>query len=103
MNFGLTNTLGTVTAVLAFLGGLMASLGCAPGAVDFSATCNIPWLPEQWLPYAAGLTGLIAFASKIIRPGGWLRSLFGGTAVIVPEDSPNSGPGTATPADVAKP
>lgn len=97
----LTNAFGTVTAVLAMLMGFLTSIGCAPGAVDFSATCSIPWLPEQWLPYAGGLTGIVAFIMKLSRPGGWLHSLFGSTAVMLPENHPNSGPGTATPEHVA--
>jgi ABC-type spermidine/putrescine transport system permease subunit II len=101
MKLGFTNSLGTITALLAVVSGILASLGCAPGAIDFSATCNVPWLPEQWLPYAAMVTGAVAFVSKLFRPGGFLYSLFGGTAVVVPEASPKSVPGTVTPEQVA--
>lgn len=100
-----TNALGTITAALTVVMGIMTGLGCAPGAVDFAATCNIPWLPEQWLPYAAMLTGAIAFGLKLLRPGGVLRSLFGSTAVVVPAakvaDLPNGAKGVVTPAQVA--
>lgn len=101
MKVGLTNAMGTVTAVLAMVIGVLKTLGCVPGAVDFSATCAIPWLPAQYLPYAVGLTGLVVFLAKITRPGGFLRSLLGDTAVVVPETSPKSGPGTVTPEQVA--
>lgn len=100
MKIGITNSMGTITAVLAMITSLLASLGCTPGAVDFAATCNIPWLPANYVVYAVGLTGLVAFASKLFRPGGFLHSLFGGTAVIVaPKDNVV---GTVTPSDVAK-
>lgn len=101
VGIGFTNTMGTITAVLGMVAGLLHSLGCDPGAVDFSATCAIPWLPAQWLPYAVGFTGLVAFASKLFRPGGFLRSLFGGTAVIVPPAEAKAG--VVTPTQVAAP
>lgn len=111
MKLGLTNSSGTITAVLAMIISVLASLGCVPGVADFTATCNIPWLPEQYLPYAIGLTGLTVFLSKLFRPGGEaegvvgflksiLRKLFGSTAVVVkPADN---APGVATTTDVAK-
>lgn len=100
--FGLTNILGTVTAVLAGFLGLMEALGCLPGATDFTATCNLPsWVPTGWVVIAAASTGVAAFVSKLLRPGTVLRNLFGGTAVIVPKSSPESGPNTVTPEQAA--
>lgn len=98
-----TNAIGTITAIVATLTGLLAALGCAPGASDFSGTCTIPWLPANWLPYAGMTFGALVLVGKWLRPGGWLHSFFGGTAVIVPENSPKSTVGTVTPAQVAAP
>lgn len=101
--FGLTNILGTVTAGLAMALGVLKYLGCESGASDFSATCNLPtWVPATWVAPAIVVTGALAFLAKLLRPGTVGRNLFGGTAVIVPASSPQSGPGTATPSDVAK-
>lgn len=101
----LTNAVGTLVAIMSFLTGLLTSLGCAPGGSDFAATCSIPWLPEQWLGYvtiaAGGIFGLSSILLKLSRPGGWLHSLFGSTAVVLSDSNPNSGPGTATPEHVA--
>jgi hypothetical protein len=98
-----TNALGTVTAVVAFLTGLLSSLGCAPGATEFASTCAIPWLPQNWLPYAGMVFGVLVLVGKWVRPGGWIHSFFGGTAVIVPDTDPKSGAGTVTPEQVAQP
>lgn len=98
-----TNLFGTVTAILTFVSGFLVSLGCVPGAVDFAATCNIPWLPPQWVAIVAAVFGFITFILKISRPGGILGSLFGSTAVVVPETSKHSTAGTVTPAQVAQP
>lgn len=98
-----TNLLGTITAVVAALTGILSSIGCAPGATDFAATCSIPWLPSAWLPIAGMIFGALVLVGKWLRPGGFLHSFFGGTAVVVPETSPQSGVGTVTPEQVAKP
>ena len=99
-----TNILGTITAVLATLSGLMVSvLHCSPGAMDFAATCDAPWLPANLIVIATVLFGIVTFISKLLRPGGPLASLFGPTAVVVAENHPNSGVGTVTPAQVAQP
>jgi len=45
-----------------------------------------------------GVAGLIG---KLTRPGGKMASLFGSTAVVVPENK--AGPGTVTPEQVAAP
>jgi len=97
----LTNAFGTITAVLTAITGFLVSIGCSAGAVDFAATCSIPWLPPQYTAIAGGVFGALTFALKLFRPGGILHSLFGGTAVVVPATNPNSGVGTVTPAQVA--
>jgi hypothetical protein len=96
----LTNSLGTITGILTALSAFMVSIGCAPGATDFAATCAVPWLPPAWMPILAGAFGVLTLLGKMLRPGGFLHSLFGGTAVIVPETSPSSGVGTVTPEQV---
>jgi hypothetical protein len=95
----LTNAFGTITAILTALTAFMASIGCAPGASDFTANCSIPWLPTTWTPIAAGIFGVLTLLGKLVRPGGFLHSLFGGTAVITSTPSV----GTVTPAQVASP
>lgn len=102
--FGLVNIVGTITQGLAMLLGVLATLGCVPGVGDFTATCNISWLPEQYVIYAVSLTGGLAFFLKLLRPGTVMRNLFGGTAVIVPKDvvdTMKSGENVVTPAQVA--
>jgi hypothetical protein len=98
--FGLTNIMGTLTMVMGVALSILAAIGCMPGATDFAATCEVPWLPESWLPLLIGITGGLGFLSKLLRPGTVMRNLFGGTAVIVPYSNPNSGPGTVTPEQV---
>ena len=97
----LTNPIGTITAIITFLIGLMTQLGCAPGATDFAATCNIPFLPASWMVWVTTLFSALLLTAKALRPGGFFRSLFGSTAVVVPETSKNSGAGTVTPEQVA--
>lgn len=99
-----TNAFGSITAILTALSGIMVSLGCSPGAVDFAATCNIPWLSSinpTLTVVAAGIFGGITFVLKLARPGGILGSLFGGTAVVVSEAK--AGVGTVTAAQVDQP
>ena len=93
----LTNAFGTITLLLATLSGFMVSLGCAPGAVDFTATCAIPWLPLSALPIVTTAFAVLTFTQKLMRPGGVLHSLFGSTAVV----NKTGEPGTVTPAQVA--
>ena len=80
---------------------------CAPGASDFVATCQIDFLPAEWVAYiaiaAGGVFGALALVGKLTRPGPKLASLFGSTAVVVPADNPKSVPGTVTPEQVAAP
>ena len=93
-----TNAFGTITAILTTISAFMVSMGCVPGAVDFAATCNIPFLPPSLVAIAGGAFGLLTFIIKLARPGGILHSLFGGTAVIVP--LADSGVGTVTQGQV---
>lgn len=98
-----TNIFGTITAILTAISGFLVTIGCTPGAVDFAATCSIPWLPPAWVAIVAAVFGVITFVLKLTRPGGALGSLFGSTAVVVPETSPHSTAGTVTPQQVASP
>ena len=95
----LTNAFGTVTGILTAISAFLVSIGCAPGASDFAATCAVPWLPPGWMPILAGVFGVLTLIGKAVRPGGFLHSMFGGTAVIVPASQ--SGVGTVTPNQVA--
>lgn len=98
-----TNLLGTLAAVLTTLAAFFTSIGCAPGATDFTATCKIDWLPAEWLAYvslvAGGVLGASALLGKLTRPGSKLASLFGSTAVV----STTPGVGTVTPEQVKTP
>jgi ABC-type spermidine/putrescine transport system permease subunit II len=96
-----TNLFGTITIILTVITGTLEKMGCMAGAADFAATCNIPFLPVTWMPVLAIAFGVLTFIGKISRPGGWLGSLFGSTAVVVPESK--SGVGTVTPSQVASP
>ena len=99
----LTNAFGTITAILTALTAFLASIGCTPGATDFAATCVIPWLPASWTAVVAGIFGVLTLFGKAVRPGGFLHSMFGGTAVIVSANDPKSGVGTVTPEQVKAP
>jgi TRAP-type C4-dicarboxylate transport system permease small subunit len=71
MNF--TNILGTITAILTTVAAFLTALGCAPGASDFVATCQIDFLPAEWVAYiaiaAGGVFGALALIGKLTRPG----------------------------------
>lgn len=101
----LTNIFGTITAALAIVMGVMTSvLGCTmpeAGEIVLNATCTASWLKPEWAGWAALAFGGLSVISKLMRPGGVLRSLFGTTAVVVPDTSSKSGPGTVTPEQVA--
>jgi hypothetical protein len=94
----LTNAMGTITGILTALSAFLVSIGCAPGKVDFAATCSVPWLPPTWMPILAGIFGVITIALKLMRPGGVLHSMFGTTAVVVSDAK--SAPGVVTKAQV---
>ena len=95
----LTNAFGTITGILTALSAFLVSIGCAPGATDFAATCSVSWLPPTWMPILAGVFGAITLILKLSRPGGILHSLFGTTAVVV--DNTQGKPGVVTKAQVA--
>jgi hypothetical protein len=97
----LTNTASTVTAVLTILLGVMTQvLGCT-SVGDLHATCTAAFLSPDWAGYAALFFAASTIILKFLRPGGALHSLFGRTAVVVPEGK--AGVGTVTPAQVAEP
>lgn len=99
-----TNIFGTVTAILAVLSGIMSTvLGCTTDAVTSVTVCAVEWLPPQYAVIASAIFGGLSLISKAMRPGGFLHSMFGTTAVVVPASSSKSGPGTVTPSQVAAP
>jgi hypothetical protein len=94
-----TNILGTITAILTILTGLMTQiLGCAVDAAG-ATVCTGSVLPAKYMAIASAIFGLLTMVAKAARPGGWLHSFFGETAVVV--DKP--GVGTVTPAQVKTP
>lgn len=95
------NILGTITAILTILTGLMTQiLGCAVDAAGVTV-CTGSVLPAKYMAVAAGVFGLLTMIAKATRPGGILHSMFGATAVVVPEGK--AGVGTVTPSQVATP
>jgi len=97
----LTNTASTITAVLTLLLGVMTQvLGCT-SVGDLQANCTAAFLPPEYAGYAALFFAATTLILKLMRPGGALHSLFGPTAVVVPEAK--AGPGTVTPEQVASP
>lgn len=95
-----TNALGSISAILAVISGIMTEVLSCHGEDILTATCSAPWLDPKYAAIAAGIFGAIALFSKAMRPGGFLRSILGSTAVVVPETSSKSGPGTVTPEQV---
>ena len=91
-----TNLFGTLGSILAGLTIWLGEQGCLSTG-DFAATCSVPWLPASLMPWLTGLFIALTLIGKITRPGGWLRSLVGGTAVV----TPNAGVGSVTPEQVA--
>lgn len=99
-----TNIFGTVTAILAVISGIMSTvLGCTQDAVTQITTCAVEWLPPQYAVIASAIFGGLSLISKAMRPGGFLHSMFGTTAVVVPSENKHSTAGTVTPAQVAQP
>ena len=97
MNF--TNLFGTLTAILTVLTGIMTQiLGCTTDAAGLTV-CTSTLLPAKYMAIAASVFGILTLVSKLMRPGGALHSLFGQTAVVVPEAKAK--PGVVTPAQVA--
>jgi len=94
-----TNLASTITAVLTVLTGIMSQLLHCTSAGDLAATCSGDILPAKYMVYASAVFGMLTLILKALRPGGMLHSMFGETAVVVPQSK--SGPGTVTPAQVA--
>lgn len=94
-----TNALGTITAVLTIITGIMSQLLHCTSTGDLAATCTGDILPAKYMVYASAAFGIITLVLKLLRPGGPLASLFGQTAVVVPEAK--NAPGVVTPAQVA--
>jgi len=97
-----TNLFGTLATVLSGATIWLGQNGCLSTG-ELTATCSISWLPVTWMPYISGLFIVLTAIGKLTRPGGFLRSVFGGTAVVVPDTSSHSVSGTVTPAQVAQP
>jgi len=97
-----TNIMTTLTAIVAATYGFMTDVLHCTGELS-NATCAAPWVPTQVLGYLTLGFGVVAFVSKLLRPGGTGASLWGPTAVVVSADSPHSVAGTATPEHVAQP
>jgi hypothetical protein len=93
-----TNLFGTLGSILAAVTIWLGEQGCLSTG-DFAATCSISWLPTSLMPWLSGLFIALTMIGKLTRPGGFLHSVFGGTAVITPK----AGVGTVTPAQVAQP
>jgi len=92
-----TNLFGTIGSVLAAITLWLGQQGCLSTG-DFAATCTINWLPVSWMPMITGVFIVLTIIGKLTRPGGLLRSVFGGTAVI----SPSASVGAVTPEQVAE-
>lgn len=98
----LTNILGTISAIVAIGMSLSTDiLGCAVNAAGIT-TCNASWIPPQLAGYAVLLFSGLLLVSKVIRPGGPLRGLFGTTAIVVPTKA-EATVGVVTAAQVAEP
>jgi len=94
----LTNVLGTIAAIVAIAASLMTDIaGCSVDAAGVT-TCAASWLSPKLAAYAVLFFSGIQLVSKMIRPGGPLRGLFGSTAVVVPQGE--SKPGVVTEAQV---
>jgi hypothetical protein len=91
-----TNLFGTVGSVLAAITIWLGEQGCLSTG-DFAATCTISWLPVSLMPWLSGVFIALTLIGKLTRPGGFLHSIFGGTAVITSK----AGVGTVTPEQVA--
>lgn len=99
----LTNPLGSVTALIAVILPILASVfGCTSDAVsDLGAKCSASFLsPTLAIWVTAGFAGLTLLA-KLTRPGGIFGSLFGSTAVVVPPEKAK--PGVVTKEQVEAP
>ena len=95
----LTNAFGTVTAILTVLSTVMASVLKCEAVGDLGAKCGASFLSPELAAWAAAGFGILTIILKLLRPGGALASLFGATAVVVPDSK--SAPGVVTKAQVA--
>ena len=98
MNF--TNILGTVSAVVAIAMSVLTDFAKCSADAAGVVTCGASWLTPAMAGYAVMLFSGILLISKVIRPGGPLRGLFGSTAVVV--SLADNVPGTVTKNDVAR-
>lgn len=94
-----TNALGTVTSVLTIITAIMSQLLHCTSTGDLAATCTGDILPAAYMVYASAVFGVLTLILKAVRPGGMLASMFGQTAVVVPDGK--NAPGVVTPAQVA--
>lgn len=94
-----TNALGTITAVLTLVAAIMSQLLHCTSTGDLAAICTGDIIPAAYMVYASAAFGVITLILKALRPGGPLASLFGPTAVVVPDAK--SAPGVVTPTQVA--
>lgn len=94
-----TNLASTITAVLTIITGIMSQLLHCSSTGDLTATCSGDILPAKYMVIASSLFGILTLVLKAFRPGGIFASLFGETAVVVPEAK--AAPGVVTPSQVA--
>lgn len=94
-----TNLASTITALLTVLTGIMSQLLQCTSTGDLAATCTGDILPAKYMVIASSVFGVLTLVLKAFRPGGFLNSMFGQTAVVVPESK--AGVGSVTPSQVA--
>lgn len=94
-----TNLASTITAVLTVITGIMSQLLHCTSTGDMAATCTGDILPAKYMVLATSVFGILTLILKSLRPGGILASLFGETAVVVPDGK--NAPGVVTKAQVA--
>ena len=94
-----TNIASTITAILTVLTGIMSQLLHCTSTGDLAATCSGDILPAKYMILASTVFGILTLILKAFRPGGMLNSMFGETAVVVPDGK--NAPGVVTKAQVA--
>ena len=94
-----TNLASTITAVLTILTGIMSQLLHCTSTGDLASVCTGDILPASYMLIASSVFGMMTLVLKAMRPGGMQASLFGQTAVVVPDMK--SAPGVVTKAQVA--
>lgn len=94
-----SNLLSTISLVLTALTGLMAKLLNCTSTGDLTATCTgNDLIPAAYMGYAAVVFAILTLALKAVRPGGFINSWFGQTAVVVPDNKAK--PGVVTKSQV---